>query len=388
MNRIARMPTPRDRDFMTIFGFGDDEAPMRTICHRWCVASHTSGLRATLGVDASGRPLSVDIDSEGPHAIVAGTTGSGKSVLLQCWCLTLAVTYPPDRLGFVFLDFKGGSALDCLTALPHVRGCVNDLDLSYASRALRALEDELSCREHLAARHHVSDIRQLPDAPAQLMIVVDEFHMLNEQLPGYMDRLLRVASLGRSLGMHLVVCTQNPMVEINASMKANMSLRICLRVQDAMQSQEMIGSALASTIPADCPGTAVLNHEGECVILQCLQPSNIRALTVQIHQSARFSVRRTVRCCSLLRCHRTSIRMNCPACTSTHAAMPHVYSLASQTLASRSNRPSSTFVPVPSPSSHRHTAVRIHCLNASGGRPCVMAHRWTVSPMRMRPWNR
>ena len=57
MNRIARMPTPRDRDFMTIFGFGDDEAPMRTICHRWCVASHTSGLRATLGVDASGRPL-------------------------------------------------------------------------------------------------------------------------------------------------------------------------------------------------------------------------------------------------------------------------------------------------------------------------------------------
>lgn len=288
MNRIARMPTPRDRDFMTIFGFGDDEAPMRTICHRWCVASHTSGLRATLGVDASGRPLSVDIDSEGPHAIVAGTTGSGKSVLLQCWCLALAVTYPPDRLGFVFLDFKGGSALDRLAALPHVRGCVNDLDLSYASRALRALEDELSCREHLAARHHVSDIRQLPDAPARLMIVVDEFHMLNEQLPGYMDRLLRVASLGRSLGMHLVVCTQNPMVEINASMKANMSLRICLRVQDAMQSQEMIGSALASTIPVDCPGTAVLNHEGECVILQCLQPSNIGALTVQIHQSARF----------------------------------------------------------------------------------------------------
>ena len=104
----------------------------------------------------------MDIDSEGPHAIVAGTTGSGKSVLLQCWCLALAVTYPPDRLGFVFLDFKGGSALDRLAALPHVRGCVNDLDLSYASRALRALEDELSCREHLAARHHVSDIRQLP----------------------------------------------------------------------------------------------------------------------------------------------------------------------------------------------------------------------------------
>ena len=84
----------------------------------------------------------MDIDSEGPHAIVAGTTGSGKSVLLQCWCLALAVTYPPDRLGFVFLDFKGGSALDRLAALPHVRGCVNDLDLSYASRALRALECE------------------------------------------------------------------------------------------------------------------------------------------------------------------------------------------------------------------------------------------------------
>lgn len=287
-NHVARIQTPNDRDFMAIFGFGDDEAPMRTICHRWCVASHTSGLRATLGIDTSGRPLSVDIDSEGPHAIVAGTTGSGKSVLLQCWCLALAVTYPPDRLGFVFLDFKGGSALDRLAALPHVRGCVNDLDLSYASRALRALEDELSRREHLAARHHVSDIRQIPDAPERLMIVVDEFHMLNEQLPGYMDRLIRVASLGRSLGMHLVVCTQNPMVEINASMKANMSLRICLRVHDAMQSQEMIGSALASTIPADSPGTAVLSREGACVMLQCMQPSNIGALTVQIHQASRF----------------------------------------------------------------------------------------------------
>lgn len=184
---------------------------------------------------------------------MAGTTGSGKSVLLQDWCVALAATHPSQALQFVLLDFKGGSAMERLCALPHVRGCVNDLDLKYATRALRALERELDRRERLAAALGVSDLMHAACPVARLVIVVDEFHMLHGQLPDYIDRLVRIASLGRSLGMHLVACTQNPLGQISASMKANMSLRICLRVRDALQSQEMIGSDAAAHLSAVPP---------------------------------------------------------------------------------------------------------------------------------------
>lgn len=278
----------RQMDSSALLGLNADTAPMRTICHQWCTSAHSTRLRATIGIDANHEPFSLDLVNHGPHAIVAGTTGSGKSVLLQSWCLALACRYSPRRLQFVFLDFKGGSALERLTELPHVRGCVNDLDLDYAMRALRALELELASREKLAAQHRVSDIRQMSTPPARLVIVVDEFHMLSDQLPDYIDRLVRVASLGRSLGMHLIVCTQNPMVQVNASMKSNMSLRLCLRVQDAMQSREMIDSADASRIPASCPGMAFAACDGSNQLFRCASPVLLDMLVDQIRCAARF----------------------------------------------------------------------------------------------------
>ena len=274
-----------------LLNMADDAAPFRTMCHMWArtaCSTYPPGCAARIGTDPFGEPLTIDLERHGPHAIVAGTTGSGKSVLLQDWCVALAATHPPQALQFVLLDFKGGSAMERLCALPHVRGCVNDLDLKYATRALRALERELDRRERLAAALGVSDLMHAACPVARLVIVVDEFHMLHGQLPDYTDRLVRIASLGRSLGMHLVACTQNPLGQISASMKANMSLRICLRVRDALQSQEMIGSDAAAHLSAVAPGMAILMEDDERRVFRCAHIEDIDAL---IRNIARCGVR-------------------------------------------------------------------------------------------------
>lgn len=268
-----------------VLRMGDDPAPFRTIAHRWCRPER--GCRARVGRDAAGAPLVIDLAAQGPHAIVAGTTGSGKSVLLQDWCVALASAYPPDMLQFVLLDFKGGSSMDRLTGLPHVRGCVNDLDLRYATRALLSLERELTRRERVAARLGVTDLMESHADEARLIIVVDEFHMLHGQLPDYIDRLVRVASLGRSLGMHLIACTQNPLGQISASMKANMSLRVCLRVRDPLQSQEMIGTDQAAHLSSACPGAAIMMADDERRTFRCADNRGVDALVEQIGLSAR-----------------------------------------------------------------------------------------------------
>lgn len=269
-----------------VLGFADDAAPFRSIAHRWCVAD--GGCSAPVGVDASGRAAVIDLARFGPHAIVAGTTGSGKSVLLQDWCLALACRYPPCRIQFALLDFKGGSAMDALAGLPHVRGCVNDLDLAYAKRALLALERELTGRERLAAHLGVADLMDAPDPPARLVVVVDEFHMLTGQLPDLADRLTRIASLGRSLGMHLIVCTQNPLGEIGAPMKANMALRVCLRVRDAMQSQEMLGVDDAARLRVTEPGAAIARIDDGRMRMRCACAPDPARLIAEIGRAARM----------------------------------------------------------------------------------------------------
>lgn len=256
----------------------------RCIVHNW-LGRHTQAV--FIGMNDSGR-FALDLKGQGPHALVAGTTGSGKSVLLQSWCLALALSNPPDKLNFIFMDFKGGSAFDCLDPLPHTVGSVCDLNLKLAVRALRSLEVELKRREQLVARHGVADVRELDDPPAQLVVVVDEFHALRSQLPDYVDRLVRIASLGRSLDMHIIVCTQNPIGQVSAEMKANMTLNICLRVRDAMQSNELLGSPQAAMISPQFPGTAYC-HDGEALTaFRCAPAHNIDALINDIELANRF----------------------------------------------------------------------------------------------------
>ena len=229
--------------------------PWRAIVGRWL---EPLDLAVPIGMTGS-EPLMLDLNRQGPHALVAGTTGSGKSVLLQSWCLALASMNGPEHLNFVFLDFKGGSAFRKLERLPHTVGSVCDLDLAHAVRALRALEAELTRREQLSAAVHASDIRDMVNPPPRLIVVIDEFHALKDQLPDYVNRLVRIASLGRSLGMYLIAGTQNPMGQVSADMKANMSVSICLRVRDRLQSCELLGDGRAADLSPAMPGAAFCN---------------------------------------------------------------------------------------------------------------------------------
>ena len=265
-------------------GLRDDPVMWRPIVAGWLDGAHTD---VPIGTTAEGI-ATLDIAAQGPHALVAGTTGSGKSVLLQNWCLALAVRNPPDTLHFVFLDFKGGSAFNQLQGLPHSAGIVDDLDIRHAARAIVGLERELKRRERLVAEAGVSSIDRLGNAQPSIIIVIDEFHVLRQQLPDAIERFIRIASLGRSLGMHLIACTQHPLGQVHAEMKSNMALNLCLRVRDGMQSAELIGSSAAAGIPPTMPGAFYSNDGVTVTPIRSCAPADARSITAAIGMACRF----------------------------------------------------------------------------------------------------
>ena len=265
-------------------GLRDDPVMWRPIVAGWLDGAHTD---VPIGTTAEG-VATLDIAAQGPHALVAGTTGSGKSVLLQNWCLALAVRNPPDTLHFVFLDFKGGSAFNQLQGLPHTAGIVDDLDIRHAARAIVGLERELKRRERLVAEAGVSSIDRLGNAQPTIIIVIDEFHVLRQQLPDAIERFIRIASLGRSLGMHLIACTQHPLGQVHAEMKSNMALNLCLRVRDGMQSSELIGSSAAAGSPPTMPGAFYSNDGVTVTPIRSCAPADARSITAAIGMACRF----------------------------------------------------------------------------------------------------
>jgi S-DNA-T family DNA segregation ATPase FtsK/SpoIIIE len=216
-----------------------------------------SALRATLGRTEQA-PFTVDLCREGPHALVAGTTGSGKSELLQTLIATLALHHPPDRCSFLLVDYKGGAAFAEAAALPHTVGVLTDLDGQTTARALRSLTAELTRREAVLAEHRVADVADLPDDVdlARLVIVVDEFATLADELPAFVPGLVAIAQRGRSLGVHLVLATQRPAGVVSPEIRANCTLRICLRTTDEADSRDVLGGPDAAHLPIDLPGRA------------------------------------------------------------------------------------------------------------------------------------
>ncbi|SNR74381.1 FtsK/SpoIIIE domain-containing protein [Blastococcus mobilis] len=216
-------------------------------------------LLATLGRTTHGA-VQVDLCRQGPHALIAGTTGSGKSELLQTLIAGLALNHPPDRCSFLLVDYKGGAAFAEAASLPHTVGLVTDLDGQTTARALRSLAAELTRREAILAAHQVADIAFLPERVelARLVIVVDEFAGLSEELPEFVPGLVAIAQRGRSLGVHLVLATQRPSGVVSPEIRANCSLRICLRTTDEAESRDVLGTAQAAHLPIDVPGRAWL----------------------------------------------------------------------------------------------------------------------------------
>ena len=228
------------------------------------LSSWSSGNRPTtvLGLGEAGI-VEIDLIRDGPHILVAGSTGSGKSELLRSLIAGLAVTNPPDRITFVLIDYKGGAAFAECASLPHALGSVTDLDRHLTRRALLCLEAELHRRESAFADAGVSDLdgywatseTARPSLP-RLVLVVDEFAALTDDLPSFVTGLVGIAQRGRSLGVHLVLATQRPAGVVSPEIKANMALRIALRVTDPAESSDVIGTEAAARLPKGLPGRA------------------------------------------------------------------------------------------------------------------------------------
>jgi S-DNA-T family DNA segregation ATPase FtsK/SpoIIIE len=264
----TRSALPGRVRLLDLCGIGQDADEIDSTTTPW--SGDRDRLLAPLGRTAHG-PLLVDLCRQGPHALIAGTTGSGKSELLQTLIAGLALNHPPDRCSFLLVDYKGGAAFAEAAALPHTVGLVTDLDGQTTARALRSLAAELTRREEILAAHAVADIGSLPPSAdlARLVIVVDEFAGLSEELPEFVPGLVAIAQRGRSLGVHLVLATQRPSGVVSPEIRANCSLRICLRTTDEAESRDVLGTPQAAHLPVDVPGRALLRSgSGEPVPLQ------------------------------------------------------------------------------------------------------------------------
>ncbi|MDP3208445.1 MAG: FtsK/SpoIIIE domain-containing protein, partial [Rhodoglobus sp.] len=285
--RVVRHPNPDRRGAVTL------DLVSREQCHRWArrihadatadgiVAPHSgvpsavelgpllrqtdAGGRGTLAcetaVSASGSVV-LDLVADGPHAVVGGTTGSGKSELLIAWVLAMAAPRSPADVTFLLVDFKGGSAFAALARLPHTVGIITDLDQAGARRALESLRAELRFRERLLVREGVRSIDETT-ACARLVIVVDEFAAMLAEYPELHALFSDLAARGRSLGIHLVLCTQRPAGVVRDSVLANADLRVSLRVNNRADSTAVVGSDAAAAIPPHARGRAIVSRGGE-----------------------------------------------------------------------------------------------------------------------------
>jgi S-DNA-T family DNA segregation ATPase FtsK/SpoIIIE len=232
------------------------------IVARWSLGGRSTS--AVVGYSFDG-PFAIDLVRDGPHGLVAGTTGSGKSELLQTIVASLAVANRPDAMTFVLVDYKGGSAFKDCNRLPHTVGMVTDLDTHLVERALESLSAELHRREHILAAAGTKDLedyiiamRTNPSlAPLpRLLIVIDEFASMARELPDFVTGLVNIAQRGRSLGIHLILATQRPSGVVSPEIRANTNLRIALRVTDAAESSDVIDAPDAGHIAKSTPGRA------------------------------------------------------------------------------------------------------------------------------------
>lgn len=203
----------------------------------------------------------LDVVRQGPHALLVGMTGSGKTEFLVSWLTHLADVQPPDELNILLLDYKGGVGLGRLRVLPHVVGLVSDLSPALAERVLVALRAEIRSRERVLAKRGTSDVVSLPPRVLpRLIVVIDEYRALLEATPAAAAVFADLASRGRALGIHLILSTQQ-LGGLSESILANCGLRVCFRMTAAHDSRTLLGSDASVSLPHQ-PGTALVVGTG------------------------------------------------------------------------------------------------------------------------------
>lgn len=254
------MMLPSNYTFLEMYNVGCIE--QLHIQERWRENDSTVSLSAPVGVDPAGKLISLDIHEKyhGPHGLIAGSTGSGKSEFIITYILSLAVNYHPDDVTFVLIDYKGGGLAGAFKRpdmqLPHLVGTITNIDKSSLQRSLESIESELKNRQikfslaSIETGESTMDIYKyqkyyhngvLKEPISHLFIISDEFAELKQQEPEFMDDLISISRIGRSLGVHLILATQKPAGVVNDQIRSNTRFGVCLKVQTPSDSKDIIG---------------------------------------------------------------------------------------------------------------------------------------------------
>ena len=218
---------------------------------RWRRSNIVASMKAMIGVKNGGTPCYLDIHERyhGPHGLVAGTTGSGKSETLQTYMLSLAINYSPDDIGFFIIDYKGGGMANLFEKLPHMIGSISNLSGNQVKRAMISIKSENKRRQRMFTECGVNNINayttlykngDVKEPIPHIFIIIDEFAELKREEPDFMRELISVAQVGRSLGVHLILSTQKPAGTVDDNIWSNSKFRLCLRVQDRQDSMDML----------------------------------------------------------------------------------------------------------------------------------------------------
>ena len=248
---------PASLDFFHMMGIKKPEDLQAK--QRWLKNRTYENIRGCIGWKAGSAGLFLDIHEKyhGPHGLVAGMTGAGKSETLQTFILSLAVNYSPDDISFLLIDYKGGGLANQFEGLPHLSGSISNLSGSSTQRAMASIKSEVKRRQEVLGRYRVNHIDaytvlykngECKEPVPHLIIVIDEFAELKKEEPDFMRELISVAQVGRSLGVHLILATQKPGGTVDENIRSNSRFRLCLRVQSRQDSQDMLGKADASEL--------------------------------------------------------------------------------------------------------------------------------------------
>ena len=233
------------------------------VLNRWNTLDPISSLKAEVGVDEHGDLLYLDLHEKfhGPHGLIAGTTGSGKSEFIITYILSMAINYSPEYVSFILIDYKGGGLAGAFEnkvtgiSLPHLAGTITNLDKAEMDRTLVSIDSEVKRRQAMfnKARDQLGESTidiykyqrfyrdgKVSEPIPHLFIICDEFAELKAQQPDFMDNLISVARIGRSLGVHLILATQKPSGVVNDQIWSNTKFRVCLKVADEADSKEML----------------------------------------------------------------------------------------------------------------------------------------------------